>query len=71
MTVGGSAGILLQAGVGNTAFALRNRTVLVLATNVDCIAGSVADAFDIDDAGGGNGNEAENDGGDRELHFED
>jgi hypothetical protein len=50
--------------------ALRNRTVLVLATNVDCIAGSVANSFNIDDAGGSNGNEAENDGGERELHFE-
>jgi hypothetical protein len=62
------AGVLLKAGVGDTACTAGNRSVAVLAAEEKSTAGSVADAFSVDDASGGNGSEAENKGGDRELH---
>jgi hypothetical protein len=70
LAVGGCASILLQAGVGDTACSVGNRSVVVLATNVDSAARSVADTFNVHGASRGNGSEAENKGGERELHFE-
>ena len=58
-----SAGVLLEAGVGNTAGTLRNGTVLVLA-NDDLEAGRGRRG------GRGHGGEAEDDGGERELHLD-
>jgi hypothetical protein len=61
------ASILLKTGVGDTALTVGNRSVAVLAVLAGkdkSTAGSVADAFSIDDTSGGNGSEAENKGGD-------
>lgn len=72
MAVGSSASVLLQAGVGDTALAAGNRSAAVLAIltgGQDSAARGVANTFSVDDAGGGNGSEAENDGCDGELHF--
>ena len=72
LAVGSSASVLLQAGVGDTAFAAgyRSATILaILAGDQDSAARGVANTLSVDDAGGGNGSEAENNGGDGELHF--
>ena len=58
------AGILLQRAVGNTA-----GTVGSLAS-VDLGAGGVADALDVGDGGSRDGDEAKENGGDGELHFD-
>lgn len=70
LAVGGSASILLQAGVGDTACSVGNRSVVVLATDVDSAARSVANTLNVHGASRGNGSEAENKGGERELHLE-
>ncbi|KAI6757791.1 hypothetical protein SNK03_010970 [Fusarium graminearum] len=70
LAVGSSASILLQAGVGNTACSVGNRSVVVLATDVDSAARSVANTLNVQGASRGNGSEAENKGGERELHLE-
>jgi hypothetical protein len=73
LAVGSSASVLLQAGVGNTAFTTGNRSTAVLtilAGDQNSTARSVAHTLSVDDTGGGNGSEAENNGGDGELHFE-
>jgi hypothetical protein len=59
----GGAGILLKAGVGHTAGALRNRAVVVL-TDDDLEAGRGGRS------GRGEGGKAEDDGGERELHLD-
>jgi hypothetical protein len=72
LAVLGGAGVLLQAGVGDAAGARGDRAVLVLATDQEGVrvAGHVADTLDVGDAGGGKGSEAEDHGGDGELHLE-
>jgi hypothetical protein len=72
LAVGSRASVLLQASVGDAAFTAgdRSTTVLaILAGNKNRTARCVADTFSVDGAGGGKGSEAENEGGDRELHF--
>jgi hypothetical protein len=69
LAVGGGAGVLLQAGVGHAALAVGHGAVLVLALDQDGVAGRVLDALDVDDAGRGDGDEAEEDRGEGgELH---
>ena len=58
-----SAGILLEAGVGNTAGALGNGTVVVLASDDLEASGSGG-------SGSSHGGKAEDDGGERELHLD-
>jgi hypothetical protein len=72
LTIGSSASVLLQAGVGDTAFTAGDRSAAVLTIltgDQDSTARGVAHTLSVDDAGGGKGSEAENNGGDRELHF--
>ena len=70
LAVAGSAGILLEVAAGDAALAVGGGTALVLTGHEDGIAGSVADTLGVNDASGGKGNEADKDGGERELHFE-
>lgn len=66
--VRGSACVLLQARVGNTARAAGNGSAGVLAVYQDRVAGSVADALKVGDGGGSEGGKAKEDG-EAELHF--
>jgi hypothetical protein len=61
LSVCSSAGILLDAGAGNTAVTGGNRATGVLARENTCIPC---------DASGGNGGKAEDDGGNGELHLD-
>ena len=57
------ASVLLQRLVGETARAVR------CLASLDDVAGSIADALYIGDGGRGDGDEAKENGGDRELHL--
>ena len=59
LAVGSGAGILLQARVGNAASAAGDRAVGVLAADEGGVGGQ----------GAGDGGKAQDDGGERELHF--
>jgi hypothetical protein len=58
LAVGGGAGVLLQVGVGHAAGAAGDRAALVLAGHEGAVLGK----------GGGNGSQAEDEGGEGELH---
>jgi len=70
--VGGVADVLLQAGLGDAAVARGHRSVAVgagAAVDGDDLARSVADALGVDDGSRSQSGEADDDGGQRELHL--
>ena len=66
----GGAGILLHARACDTAVSGRNWTSSILTADQDRVAGNVADTLDISNRGGSDGGDGEQDGDNRELHFE-
>jgi len=69
-TTVGLAGVLLDGGVGDTAGSLGDGAAGVLAAEDDGVARGVADTLGVGDGSRGEGGEAEDNGGDGELHFE-